>query len=213
MDEKIYKITLADGTVINDLRLNGSNFISQNVIDESVFKGNCSPVIINNGETEEKHMNMECVQVTQMGEEYWFILREISDEELTQKAFMSVVSLMAVRTLSDEEALTAVQIFPEWTSHSKNYQADDRVKYGATLYKCLQNHTSQVSWTPDTASSLWVRVDDPSVEYPVWIQPTGATDAYSKGSKVEHNGKYWISDVDANVWEPGISGWTEQIES
>ena len=28
MDDKIYKITLADGTVIDNLKLNGNNFIS-----------------------------------------------------------------------------------------------------------------------------------------------------------------------------------------
>lgn len=38
----------------------------------------------------------------------------------------------------------------------------------------------------------------------------GAHDAYSKGSKVSHKGKNWISNLDANVWEPGVTGWTEQ---
>ena len=33
--------------------------------------------------------------------------------------------------------------------------------------------------------------------------------SYSKGAKVSHNGKHWVSDVEANVWEPGVSGWTE----
>ena len=40
-------------------------------------------------------------------------------------------------------------------------------------------------------------------------QPTGAQDAYAKGAKVSHNGKHWISDVDNNVWEPGVYGWSE----
>ena len=44
---------------------------------------------------------------------------------------------------------------------------------------------------------------------PEWSQPLGAHDAYSKGAKVSHNGKHWISDLDANVWEPGQYGWTE----
>ena len=30
--------------------------------------------------------------------------------------------------------------------------------------------------------------------------------------KVSHNGKYWTSDVDSNVWEPGVYGWTEYTE-
>jgi len=47
-------------------------------------------------------------------------------------------------------------------------------------------------------------------EWPEWTQPTGAHDAYSKGSKVSHKKKNWISNIDANVWEPGVSGWTQQ---
>ena len=57
--------------------------------------------------------------------------------------------------------------------------------------------------------SLWVSISDPAEEWPEWSQPLGEHDAYSKGAKVSHNGKHWISDLDANVWEPGQYGWTE----
>lgn len=109
--------------------------------------------------------------------------------------------------LTDEEAYEAPELFPMW--QIKTYETGDRVQYGGNLYKCLQNHTAQADWTPDTAVSLWVRVDDPSIEYPEWRQPTGAHDAYAKGAKVSHNEKHWLSDVDANIWEPGVYGWTE----
>ena len=46
MEEKIYKITLGDGTEISNLKLNGNNFISTETIEESVFADNCSPVTI-----------------------------------------------------------------------------------------------------------------------------------------------------------------------
>ena len=62
--------------------------------------------------------------------------------------------------------------------------------------------------TPDTAVSLWVSISDPAEEWPEWSQPLGAHDAYEQGAKVSHNGKHWISDVAANVWEPGVYGWT-----
>ena len=52
----------------------------------------------------------------------------------------------------------------------------------------------------------------PSDEYPEWKQPVGAHDAYAQGAKVSHNGKKWTSDVENNVWEPGVYGWTEVIE-
>lgn len=113
-------------------------------------------------------------------------------------------------SLTDTEALTGVELFPHWDD-SADYATGDRVSYSGILYKCLQNHTAQPSWTPDVSPSLWVRVDDPGEEWPEWRQPAGATDAYAKGAKVSHNEKHWISDVDGNVWEPGVYGWTEAV--
>lgn len=109
--------------------------------------------------------------------------------------------------LSDEEAYTAPELFPMW--QLKDYQTGDRVQYNGLLYKCLQAHTAQADWTPDTAVSLWVRVDDPSIEFPDWRQPSGAHDAYQKNDKCTHNSKRWISLIDANVYEPGVYGWSE----
>ena len=115
----------------------------------------------------------------------------------------------ASASLSDTDAITAPELFPRFDGNAHLYAVGDRVRYGDLLYKCLQAHTSQSDWTPDTAVSLWVRVDDPSIEYPEWKQPTGAQDAYAKGAKVSHNEKHWVSDVDNNVWEPGVYGWDE----
>ena len=111
-------------------------------------------------------------------------------------------------SLSDTDALNGVELFPHWATDTA-YEVGARVSYEGTLYKCLTAHTSQTTWTPDASPSLWVRVDDPSIEWPEWVQPVGSTDAYAQGAKVSHNGKHWISDVDGNVWEPGVYGWTE----
>ena len=112
------------------------------------------------------------------------------------------------KELPDSTAFEVPYMFPAWKI--KDYQTGDRVQYNGLLYKCLQSHTAQADWTPDIAVSLWVRVDDPSIEWPDWVQPVGAQDAYPQGAKVSHNDKHWISDVDNNVWEPGVYGWTEQ---
>ena len=117
--------------------------------------------------------------------------------------------IKASASLSDTDALQGVELFAVWSGDSVDYAVGDRVSYDGTLYKCLTAHTSQSTWTPPDSPSLWVRVDDPSIEWPEWIQPVGSTDAYAKGAKVSHTGKHWISDVDGNVWEPGVYGWTE----
>lgn len=116
----------------------------------------------------------------------------------------------ASASLPDIDALDAVELFPNWEVDIE-YTAGDRVRYEDTLYKCLTAHTSQSTWTPSDSPSLWVRVDDPHIEWPEWVQPVGSTDAYAKGAKVSHNDKHWISDVDGNVWEPSVYGWTEAL--
>lgn len=117
------------------------------------------------------------------------------------------IILKATVSLSDEDALEAVEMFPHWAVE-KSYALNDRVQYNNVLYKCVQAHTSQSDWTPNITPALWARVS--IEEYPEWIQPTGVQDAYNTGDKVSHNSKHWVSDIDANVWEPGVYGWTEE---
>lgn len=111
-------------------------------------------------------------------------------------------------SLTDEDALQAVELYPAWQTDTA-YTVDERIRYNSTLYRCVQAHTSQADWTPDATPALWTVVS--LEEWPEWVQPTGAQDAYANGDKVSHNGKHWISEVDGNVWEPGIYGnlWSE----
>lgn len=97
MEEKIYKIILGDGTEISNLKLNGNNFISTEKIEESVFADNCSPVTISGGTTETVHPNMELVQIVeQVPGEYWFVLRDISEEEFARIKMQSDIAYIAM---------------------------------------------------------------------------------------------------------------------
>lgn len=107
---------------------------------------------------------------------------------------------------SDELALQSVELFPKWEA-GINVTAGDRYQYNSVLYRVVQSHTTQDNWTPDITPALWTVVS--LEEWPEWVQPIGASDAYNKGDKVSHNDKHWESDVDANVWEPGVYGWSE----
>ena len=109
-------------------------------------------------------------------------------------------------SLPDEVALDAVELYPAWEA-DKGYEANERIRYEDILYRCVQAHTSQEGWEPPNVPALWVRTSID--EWPEWIQPAGSQDAYNKGDKVSHNEKRWVSDVDNNVWEPGIYGWAE----
>ena len=114
-----------------------------------------------------------------------------------------------VSTFTDENAVKVTDLYPKWAV-GISVAKDSRYQYEGKLYKCVQAHTTQADWAPDVTPALWVMVS--LQEWPDWIQPTGAHDAYAKGDKVTHNSKKWTSDVDANTWEPGVYGWTEYVE-
>ena len=117
----------------------------------------------------------------------------------------------AVKSLVDEDALEAVELFPKWKPDTA-YAIDDRVSYEEKLYKVVQAHTSQAQWAPDITPALYTEVAKPG-EIPVWKQPTGAQDAYMKGDKVHYpdaEGDVWVSTVDYNTWQPGVYGWEKE---
>lgn len=111
------------------------------------------------------------------------------------------------KSLADAVAALSTLIVREW-QEGVAYRVDDKVTYDDVVYRCVQAHTSQADWTPNATPALWARGYKPD-EVPEWVQPTGAHDAYMLGAKVTHIGKTWESDVDNNVWEPGVYGWSE----
>lgn len=129
-------------------------------------------------------------------------------EEMDVVASIAFVALAEIGGIDDVTAGEHVDLFAPWEPGVK-YEVGNLRKYNARLYRCIQSHVSQADWTPDVAVSEWVKAADPTEEWPEWSQPVGAADAYSEGDKVSHNGKRWISKVSANVWEPGVYGWTE----
>lgn len=123
-------------------------------------------------------------------------------------AAIAFVVLAESGSIDDVTASEQPLLFAEW-EQNVSYTVGQLRRYGDKLYKCVQAHTSQAGWEPDKAASLWSITSDPAEEWPEWSQPIGAHDAYGQGDKVSHNGKHWTSDVAANVWEPGVYGWTQ----
>lgn len=133
------------------------------------------------------------------------------------KDYKQIMTDVAISFLDDTQAESVTILFPDWEVGVQYRKEDkekgisaDRVQYNGLLYRCIQSHTSQSDWTPDITPALWVRTS--TEEWPEWIQPTGAHDAYNKGAKCSHKGKHWISNMDANVFEPGVAGWDEVTE-
>ena len=107
---------------------------------------------------------------------------------------------------TDETLIDNKAAFPLW-SVGIQVAAGQILRYNDDIYRVIQPHTTQSDWTPDKVPALFSKIS--LDEFPEWVQPTGAQDAYSAGNKVSHNGKHWKSTVNGNVWEPGVYGWEE----
>ena len=114
----------------------------------------------------------------------------------------------------DTEALKVKMLYKQWDKQiDKPLEVGEYIQYQDVLYKVLQAHTVQESWTPTDAPSLFAKVlTDPTGETILdWEQPD-STNPYMKGDKVIHNGKTYVCTIDNNVWEPGVYGWEEITE-
>lgn len=126
-----------------------------------------------------------------------------------QEAKLFIDAFVKLRNLAtDEMSLQVPNLYPAWRV-GVNYTVDDRVLYEEVLYKVLQTHTSQETWTPINAPSLFAKVLIPDEDIiPEWEQPD-STNPYMTGDKVMYNGKTYVSTVDNNVWAPDVYGWEE----
>lgn len=82
-----------------------------------------------------------------------------------------IKSLVNLRTsATDTQATEAPAVYPSWKSESVNYKIGDRVLYNEVLYKVLQDHISQETWTPEDAPSLFAQVLIPDENViPEWV--------------------------------------------
>ena len=99
------KVILSDGTILNNLVMNGNNFISQEYISESTFEGKLSKVIIGgdaDNNRDEEHFNLKLVQIKEMmtidrsKPEYWFILAEKTEEEILKERLKSTEDALMI---------------------------------------------------------------------------------------------------------------------
>ncbi len=121
---------------------------------------------------------------------------------------MAIKQTVLEGELSQDELDEIAALWPPWES-GVAVAVDEIYSYNSALYRVVQAHTTQADWTPDVTPALFAVIAPPGV-IAEWVQPTGGHDAYQTGDRVTHNGHTWVSTVDANVWEPGVYGWTQE---
>lgn len=106
------------------------------------------------------------------------------------KAFIEAIVKMR-EGVTDEQAIIAVGVFPFWEADTE-YALGFRVQRNGVLYKCAQEHTSQVGWEPENTAALWVAIslDEGTADKPITAV---------RGMEYEE-GKYYLDTEDGNTY-------------
>ena len=95
----IYKITLADGTEIENLAINGNNFISDEELTESTFARKLHTVTITGSDGSEEIIdNAELISLRKEGDKTWFIIREIPASVMKERKIQADIEYIAMMT-------------------------------------------------------------------------------------------------------------------
>lgn len=103
--EETWKITLSDGTQLKDLKLSGNNYISKTKITEDDFKGKLLKIVIENesDKTSEELEHVELVQIVHYEDGYYFVLRQLSQDEIDKQKMQGDIEYLAMMTNTDME--------------------------------------------------------------------------------------------------------------
>ena len=103
-----------------------------------------------------------------------------TNEALRIKPFLQ----KGAQHLDDAEALVVKGIYAEWEV-GVSVKVHEKRLYGDKLYRCVQEHITQVDWTPDISASLWEVIDEThagTIDDPIPYD----------GNMALENGKYYI---------------------
>ena len=78
----MYTITLADGKKLTGLEMNGTNYVSKEKVDETIFENNLSTMKVFDGETETTYTDMVFIQQMEWADgTFYLAFREKTKEE------------------------------------------------------------------------------------------------------------------------------------
>ncbi len=103
----MYKITLPNEQVLENLKLNGNNFVSETQIDESLFTDLVPEVKVEGSEQDEQSYTMHNVYLVQQvkyDDGYYFILaeRHISEQEQINANLMLQIAMLTQKVMDKD---------------------------------------------------------------------------------------------------------------
>lgn len=119
---------------------------------------------------------------------------EIQQEARRSTSAQAVAEIMFVK-MAQEQQLdeTTISEYPDlFVKWDENWRgkAGDIVQDEGQLYRSIHDvKDAGQNRKPSETPSNWTRIGNPLEEFPEWVRPIGAHDAYSKDAKTSHSGK------------------------
>ena len=88
----MHSIKLEDGTMLENLELNGNNYIANIAIEDSVFEGNLGVIEISDGETTEAYQGMKLMSNIVRDGRSWIVLGQKSQDEIEKETLNNKIA-------------------------------------------------------------------------------------------------------------------------
>ena len=90
------KIILSNGNTVENLIINGNNYISDEIISDDVFTDGLAVVTVVDGKTSTEYKNMKLIQNIVIDDKSWFILAEKTEEEILKERLKSTEDALMI---------------------------------------------------------------------------------------------------------------------
>lgn len=121
--------------------------------------------------------------------------------------------------IADEQRTELINLARQYADPEQSYaplqkQIDTLFVNMAEVSTRVSENTASIKAIKDKLAEQGTEVPEPKPEpepdeYPEYVQPTGAHDAYNTGDKITYNGKKYVCQMDGCVWTPDAypAGW------
>lgn len=195
--ENLYSLILTDGTELSGLQINGNNYVSDTRIDESIFLGNLSTLIIRGGGKETILHNAELIQQVHNPEAdppgWYLCFRELLEDELRRPAIDSAIYLaklnLAGETVdTDDKRIRASGLYENWAPG--NHPKGEIYNAVGQTWECFSPYDNAVYPDIRPGEEAWYTFNrplhgkSPETARP-WCKPRhGTTDIYHQGEYI-----------------------------
>lgn len=140
---------------------------------------------------------------------YEIIKNVINSKDYELKDILYKINKMYIESAITEEQKTELNNLARENANAENSYATIQEQIN-NIYTIIDEIQADIKELKGEEEPI-----EPIEEYPEFIQPTGAHDAYNKGRKTTYKGEKYMCLIDGCVWAPDVypQGWKKVEES